>query len=110
VSVLAALASTLGLSRAATASVEEAADMAKAVFGGGGLARIADMIADHDWGGLVDLTIQDIARCIAIADPALAKLAPMAASLVVWARHCPAAIDTPAMQKAAGSDNVVTGG
>jgi hypothetical protein len=105
VSALSTIAVALGLSRQATATAGQAADMAKAVFGGGALGRIADMIRGHAWGDLVDLTIRDIAACIAIADPALASVAPMAASLVVWARHHPEAVESLAMQKAAGNMN-----
>lgn len=79
--------------------------MAKAVFGGGGFARIADMIRAHDFGDLVDLGIHDIAACIAIADPALASIAPLAASLIIYARHHPASVESPAMEKAAGNEN-----
>lgn len=91
------IASLVGLPRDAKATVAEAADMAKAVFGGGGLSHIAGLIRAHDWGGLVDLGIRDIAACIAIADPPLARLAPLAAAFIIYARHCPEAIDSPAM-------------
>lgn len=75
-----------------TATIEEAAKYAKAIFGGGGLARIADLVARHEWGELVDLGITDIAQCIAIGDPALAGLAPLAAEIIIYARHHPATI------------------
>jgi hypothetical protein len=105
VSALSSILAALGASGKATSTAQEAAEMAKSVFGDGAFGRIAGMIRDHAWGDLVDLTIRDIAMCIAIADPALATVAPMAASLIVWARHHPESVDSPAMQKAAGNLN-----
>ena len=102
---ISALASLVGLSPGATATVDEAADMAKTVFGGGGFSRIAGMVKAHDFGDLVDLGIRDIASCIAIADPALASIAPLAASIIIYARHHPASVESPAMEKASGNGN-----
>lgn len=80
--------------------------MARAVFGGGGFSRIEALIRAHDFGDLADLGIRDIASCIAIADPALASIAPLAASLIIYARHHPAAVESPAMEKAAGNETI----
>ena len=75
-----------------TATIEEAAKYAKAVFGGGGLSRIVGMIENHQWGDLVDLGITDIATCVSIADPALAGAAPLIAEIIIYARHHPASV------------------
>jgi len=104
-SLLTAFEQLVGLSPTAKVTIDEAYDMAKAVFGGGGFSRIAGMIAAHDWGDLADLGIKDIAACIAIADPGLASVAPVAATLIIYARHHPAAVKSPAMEKAAGNEN-----
>ena len=54
---------------------------------------------------LFDLGIRDVASCIAIADPALASIAPLAASIIIYARHHPASVESPAMEKASGNGN-----
>lgn len=87
-----------------TATAKEAVEMAKAVFGGGGFARIADILHRHEWGELVDLGIADIAKCIAMSDSSLAPLAPLAAQVILWARHRPESIDSAAMTKVTGDD------
>ena len=102
-SALAIIEDMVGLSASSKATINEAADMAKAVFGGGGLAHIVDLIRHHQWGDLVDVGIRDIATCIAIGDPALATIAPLAASIIIYARHHPEAVESPAMRKAAGT-------
>lgn len=87
-----------------TATAREAVAMAKVVFGGGGFARIADILHRHEWGELVDLGIADIAKCIAMTDSSLAPLAPVAAQVILWARHHPESVDSAAMAKVTGDN------
>ena len=102
-SALLAIENLISLSESTKATISEAADMAKAVFGGGGMAHIADLIRNHEWGELVDVGISDVAKCIAIADPPLATIAPLVASIIIYARHHPESVESPAMRKAAGT-------
>ncbi len=81
---------------------------AKALLANGGLSQAWAAVEDHRWSDLIDLGIVDGATIIAAVDPTLAPIAPLAAAIIVYARHHPAGTLSEAMMRADGQGGAPT--
>ncbi len=75
---------------------------AKALLGNNSVSKAWTDIQTHNTQDLIDLGITTGAAVIAAVDPALAPVAPLIATVIIWARHHPASTLSLAMQNAAG--------
>lgn len=75
---------------------------AKILLADGGLSQAWTAVEEHRWSDLVDLGITDGAKIIAAVDPTLAPIAPLAAAIIIYARHHPAGTLSAAMLRADG--------
>ena len=75
---------------------------AKVLLANGGLSRAWADVESHDWSDLIDVGIVVGAKIVAAVDPALAPIAPLAAAIIVYARHHPAGTLSSAMKAADG--------
>lgn len=75
---------------------------AKTLLAEGGLSRAWAAIGEQRWSDLIDLGIEDGAKIVAAIDPALAPIAPLAAAIIIYARHHPAGTLSLAMKAADG--------
>ena len=75
---------------------------AKVLLANGGLSEAWAAYEAHDYSHLVDIGIEQGAKIIAAVDPGLAPIAPLAASIIIYARHHPANTLSLAMKAADG--------
>ena len=68
--------------------------------------RVYHALHTHDWGAAAEVTLEDIAAILADAGVPYAGLVAKLIPLAIFAVAHPAPVESPAMEKAAGTDNM----